>query len=151
MPWQLSVTVIGCIVAVLIFFSTWIFKLFPSIEGMGERILRWLCTYGPLWSVNRVIRARSLRRSINPPLPYVDTDTLQERLDTSSELLALLTPVMERHPTWFTHSDMDADGVKHPYKHKFIGLRTAWCLLCRGEPYAKFQARRKEIDRQFRR
>ena len=49
MTWQLSVTVIGCIVAVLILFSNWIFKLFPSIEGVGERILRWLCTYGPLW------------------------------------------------------------------------------------------------------
>ena len=150
MTWQLSVTVIGCIVAVLILFSNWIFKLFPSIEGVGERILRWLCTYGPLWPVNRVIRARALGRSTNPPLSYVDAETLQERLRTSLELWALLTPVMERHPTWFTHGYIDAEGVKHPYKHRFVEFRIAWCLLWRGESYAKFQAKRKELDRQLR-
>ena len=151
MTWQLWVPVIGGISGFLILFSTWIFKLFPSIEGMGERILRWLCTYGPLWSVNRVIRARALGRSINPPLSYVDAETSQQRLGTSLELWALLDPVMERHPTWFTDSDMDAEGVKHPYKHRFIAFRKGWCLFWRGEPYAKLQARRKELDRQFRR
>ena len=150
MTWQLWVPVIGGISGFLILFSTWIFKLFPSIEGMGERILRWLCTYGPLWPINRVIRARALGRSINPTLSHVDAETSQQRLDTSSELWALLDPVMERHPTWFTDSDMDAEGVKHPYKHRFIAFRTAWCLFWRGEPYAKFQARRKELNRQFR-
>ena len=133
MTWQLWATVIGGISVFLVLF----FKLFPSIEGVGERILRWLCTYGPLWPINRVIRARALGRSINPPLSYVDAETSQQRLGTSLELWALLDPVMERHPTWFRHS--------------FAGFRTAWCLFWRGESYAKFQARRKELDRQFRR
>ena len=147
MTWQLWVPVIAGIAVVLILFSNWIFKLFPSIEGVGERILRWLCTYGPLWPVNRVIRARALGRSINPPLSYFDLDTSQVRLRTSLELWALLDPVIERHPTWFTQGYIDAGGVKHLYKHRFVEFRIAWCLLWRGESYAKFQAKRKELDR----
>ena len=113
-----------------------IFKLFPSTEGAGERLPGWLCTHGPLWPMNRVIRARALGRSINPPLSYVDFDTLQVRLRTSLELWALLDPVIERHPTWFTHD-----------KHRLVEFRIAWCLFCRGESYAKFQAKRKEFER----
>ena len=117
-------------------FTVFFFKFFPSTEGAGERLLGWLCTHGPLWPMNRVIRARALGRSINPPLSYVDFDTLQVRLRTSLELWALLNPVIERHLTWFTHD-----------KPRFVEFRIAWCLFWRGESYAKFQAKWKEFER----
>ena len=134
---------VGGITVLLVF----IFKFFPSTVGAGERLLGWLCTHGPLWPMNRVIRARALGRSINPPLSYVDFDTLEVRLRTSLELWALLDPVIERHPTWFTHGYIDAKGVEHPYKHRFVEFRIAWCLFWRGASYAKFQAKRKEFER----
>ena len=147
MPFEQWFPMVGGIAGLLSLFTVFIFKFFPSTEGAGERLLGWLCTHGPLWPMNRVIRARALGRSINPPLSYVDLDTLQVRLRTSLELWTLLDPVIERHPTWFTHGHIDADGVKHPYKHRFVEFRIAWCLFWRGESYAKFQAKRKEFER----
>ena len=138
---------VGGIAGLLALLTVFIFKFFPSTEGAGERLLGWLCTRGPLWPMNRVIRARALGRSINPPLSYVDFDTLQVQLRTSLELWALLNPVIERHLKWFTHGHIDADGVEHPYKHRFVEFRIAWCLFLRGESYAKFQAKRKEFER----
>ena len=117
---------VGGIAGLLSLFTVFIFKFFPSTEGAGERLLGWLCTHGPLWRMNRVIRARALGRLINPPLSYFDLDTVQVRLRTSLELWTLLDPVIERHPTWFTHGHIDAKGVKHPYKHRFVEFRIAW-------------------------
>ena len=136
MPFEQWFPMVGGIAGLLSLFTVFIFKFFPSTEGAGERLLGWLCTHGPLWPMNRVIRARALGRSINPPLSYVDFDTLQVRLRTSLELWALLDPVIERHPTWFTHD-----------KPRLVEFRIAWCLFWRRESYAKFQAKRKEFER----
>ena len=136
MSFEQWLLMVGGIAGLLSLFTVFIFKFFPSTEGAGERLLGWLCTHGPLWPMNRVIRARALGRSINPPLSYVDFDTLQVQLRTSLELWALFDPVIERHLTWFTHD-----------KHRFVEFRIAWCLFWRGESYAKFQAKRKEFER----
>ena len=134
---------VGGIAGLLSLFTVLIFKLFPSTEGSGQRLLGWLCTYGPLWPVNRVLRARTLDHLLSPQHLSGDLGATKERLNAALELFALLAPVMQRHPKWFTQGYIDAEGVKHLYRHRFVESRIKWCLFWRGEPYAKFQARLK--------
>ena len=150
MPFEIIVPVVAGVVGVLTLLTLWIFKLFPSVDGAGPRLWRWLCTNGPLWPVNRVLRARALDRILNsPPLSY-DRDSLEERGNVAWEQWALLAPVIQKHREWFMQGYIDAMGEEHPYRHRFVELRIMWCLFWRGEPYGKFRARLKENDR-FRR
>ena len=66
---------------------------------------------------------------------------LEEREDAAWELLALLAPVRQRHHNWFLQGYIDSEGVEHPYNHRFVEFRIAWCLFWRGESYRKFQER----------
>ena len=147
MPFEVSVPVVAGVVGALSLLTLWIFKLFPSVNGAGQRLWSWLCTNGPLWPVNRILRAKTLDRLLNPPHPSYDTDSLEERGNAAWELWALLAPVMQRHHKWFMQGYIDAEGKEHPYRHKFVELRIIWCLFWRGESYGKFRARLKESDR----
>ena len=121
--------------------TVWVFKLFPSIDGAGQRLLRWLCTYGPLWPANRVIRVGTLDRLTSQLGSPTGKDALEKRLQAALEQWALLAPVMEGHPRWFVQGYIDAEGEMRPYHHRFVEFRIKWSLFWRGESYGKFQSR----------
>ena len=125
---------------------TLIFWLFPSKVGAGDRFMGWLCTKGPLWPFARVKHARALGRLIEPETRD-SFGELEERADAAWELFALLAPVRQRHNRWFMQGYEDADGVIHPYNHRFVEFRIAWCLFWRGESYGKFQNRLRHSKR----
>ena len=102
------------------------FKLFPSIEGSGQRLWGWLCTHGPLWPVARVLRVRALDRRTEIPYSLLTLQETTETEDALYERMALLTPVLDRHPKWFAQGYIDSEGVKHPYNHKFLDTLRRW-------------------------
>ncbi len=61
----------------------------------------WLFTYGPLWPVTRVCYSRKLDRLTTLLRPRPSYIELEGHLDTLWERLALLAPVLEKHPSWF--------------------------------------------------
>lgn len=134
--WLVLAAAIATVVSLFLLLG---FKLFPSIEGSGQRLWGWLCTRGPLWPVARVLRVRALDRRTDVPYSRL---TFRERTETEDALyerMALLTPVLERHPKWFAQAHIDSEGVEHPYNHRFLEFRIYWCLFWRGESYSKFQ------------
>ena len=139
--------IVGGISGIVSLLIVLVFGLFPSTRGGGDRLLRWLCTRGPLWPVNRVIYAKSLDRLTTPFRPSSTLGEMEEQVDILWERLALLDPVIKRHPTWFAQGYIDAEGVVHPYNHRFLELRIAWCLFWRGESYGKFQERLRDSIR----
>ena len=147
MSYDQWVPLAGGISGFLSLFLVLIFKLFPSTEGAGQRLCGWLCTYGPLWPVNRVLRARTLDGLLHPEHPSGDLDESKERLDAAWALYALLTPVIQRHRKWFMQGYIDSEGAEHPYRHRFVEFRIKWSLFWRGESYDKFQARLKTFSR----
>ena len=93
--WLVLAAAIATVVSLFLLLG---FKLFPSIEGSGQRLWGWLCTRGPLWPVARVLRVRALDRRTDVPYSRL---TFRERTETEDALyerMALLTPVLERHP-----------------------------------------------------
>ena len=144
------IPIVGGISGIVSLSLVLVFGLFPSARGGGDRLLRWLFTHGPLWPVNRVIYAKALDRLTTPLRPNSTFREMEEQVDTLWERLALLDPVIKRHPSWFAKRYIDADGVKHPYNHKFLEFRIAWCLFWRGESYGKFQARLRDSERRRR-
>ena len=139
------VALVGGSAGFLSLFLTLIFWLFPSKVGAGDRFVNWLCTHGPLWPLARVKRARALGR-LSEPRTHDNFAELEERASAAWELFALLAPVRHRHHEWFMQGYKDADGVIHPYKHRFVEFKIAWCLFWRGESYRKFQTRLRELS-----
>ena len=147
MNFEQWVPIVGGISGIVSLLLVFVLRLFPSTEGAGERFLGWLCTYGPLWPVNRVRRAKNLDRLTTPLRPNPTFGEMEEQVDILWERLALLDPVIKRHPTWFAQGYIDADGVEHPYNHRLLELRIAWCLFWRGESYRKFHERVRDSSR----
>ena len=141
------VPIVGGISGIVSLLLVLVFGLFPSTRGGGDRLLRWMCTHGPFWPLNRVFYAKSLDRLTASLRPNPTFGELEEQLETLSKRLALLFPVIERHPKWFMAGYIDAEGVEHPYNHRFLELRIAWCLFWRGESYKKFQERARDSSR----
>ena len=133
--------VIASAAAVFTLVTAWVFNLFPSTHGAGQRFWGWICTYGLLWPLNRVVRAGALDRLIGQSRPQGNANSSEVHLKAALEMWALLAPVMERHPKWFVHVDIDANGVEHRHRRRFVELRIRWCLLWRGESFVKFQRR----------
>ena len=116
-----------------------VFKFFPGMEGSGQRLWGWLCTHGPLWPAARVLRVRALDRRTEIPYSLLTLQETTETEDALYERMALLTPVLDRHPKWFAQAYIDSEGVEHPYNHRFLEFRIYWCLFWRGESYSNFQ------------
>ena len=150
MAFQEWVPIVGGISGIVSLLLVLFFGLFPSTRGAGDRLWRWLCTHGPLWPVNRVLYARTLDRLTTPLRPHPTYIELEGNLDTLWERLALLAPVLEKHPSWFAKGYFDAEGGERPYNHRFLEFRIAWCLFWRGESYRKFQDRLAEQNRSHR-
>ena len=150
MDFQAWVPIVGGISGIVSLLLVLFFGLFPSTRGAGDRIWRWLCTQGPLWPVNRVLYARTLDRLTSPLRPHLSYIELEGHLDTLWERLALLAPVLQKHPSWFAQGHIDTEGVEHPYNHRFLEFRIAWCLFWRGESYGKFQDRLADQNRNHR-
>ena len=135
------VPIVGGISGIVSLLLVLFFGLFPSARGAGDRLWRWLCTYGPLWPVNRIIYAKALDR-LNTPLRLNPTlGEMERQVDILWERLALLDTVIKRHPSWFAKGYFDSKGVERPHDHRFLEFRIAWCLFWRGESYRKFQDR----------
>ena len=134
--WVVLAAAIATIVSVILLL---VFKFFPGMEGSGQRLWGWFCTYGPLWPVARVLRVRALDRRTDVPRSRLTFREITETENALYERMALLTPVLNRHPKWFATGYIDSEGVEHPYNHRFLEFRIYWCLFWRGESYSKFQ------------
>ena len=150
MPIEQWVALIGGSAGFLSLFLTLLFWLFPSKVGAGDRFMGWLFTYGPLWPVTRVCYSRKLDRLTTLLRPRPSYIELEGHLDTLWERLALLAPVLEKHPSWFAKGYFDTEGVEHPHNRRFLEFRIAWCLFWRGESYGKFRTRLRDSERSHR-
>ena len=85
------------------------------------------------------MRVRALGRRTDVPRSRLTIQEITETEDALYERMALLTPVLDRHPKWFAQAYIDSEGMEHPYNHRFLEFRIYWCLFWRGESYSKFQ------------